>query len=77
MTTLQKTSKTALVRQMLEQADGTTITAICAATGWQPHSARAALSVLRKTGTRVERLAKEDGEATSRYRLTPAVEATQ
>ena len=52
---------------LLRRPVGASVAEIVAATGWQPHSARAALSGLRKRGMRVERLIGE-GRA-SRYRI--------
>lgn len=43
-------SKQAQVIALLERPEGVTLEAIVAATGWQPHSARAVLSGLRKSG---------------------------
>jgi hypothetical protein len=47
---------------MLACPQGATLEAICKATGWQPHSARAALSGLRKAGATIEREALVDGK---------------
>ena len=46
------------------------LAAIVAATGWQAHSARAALTGLRQQGHAIER-SKLDGE--TRYAITSAV----
>jgi hypothetical protein len=43
--------KTDRVPAMLARPQGATLEAICEATGWQPHSARAVLSGMRKSGT--------------------------
>lgn len=51
----------------LRRRNGARLDEITAATGWQPHSARAILSGLRKAGHAVVRTREEDG--TSRYRL--------
>lgn len=64
MTKTQKITKTTLLRQLLEQGGGATLDEICAATGWQAHSARAALTGLRKGGATVERVASADGQPT-------------
>ena len=63
-----KKTKTAKVQAMLQRPSGATLGAICKATGWQPHSARAALSGLRKTGLQIERTTRE-GSAASVYRI--------
>ncbi len=61
-------SKQALVTDMLSQADGATLDAIVTATGWLPHTARAALTRLRKHGFTIER-EPSDGAKTSHYRI--------
>ncbi len=62
-------TKTARVRAMLEQPGGASLDAICAATGWQPHSVRAALSGLRKVGCVIERTPDPDKAGGSIYRI--------
>ncbi|GGL50726.1 DUF3489 domain-containing protein [Wenxinia marina] len=64
-------TKAAQVRDLLTRPEGATLADLCAATGWQPHSARAALSRLRKDGTAIERTAGESGAA-SIYRIAAA-----
>lgn len=64
------TSKQATIAAMLRQRNGTTITELMAATGWQSHSIRAALTGLRKAGHQIERLRDATGEA--RYLATTA-----
>jgi hypothetical protein len=60
---------------MLVRPQGASLDAICKATGWQAHSARAVLSGLRKAGHRIERQAPGEGEdGSSVYRITPAPE---
>ncbi|MBI1218209.1 MAG: DUF3489 domain-containing protein [Rhodobacteraceae bacterium] len=61
-------TKTETVRRMLATEAGASLAAICAATGWQAHSARAALSGLRKAGCAIERTKSTDGETA--YRIT-------
>ena len=51
----RKGSKRALVIAMLEADSGATIDALIAATGWLPHTTRAALTGLRKRGYAIER----------------------
>jgi DNA-binding transcriptional regulator PaaX len=55
---------------MLQARSGASLSRLREATGWQPHSVRAALSRLRKAGYTIERRepAKPGGEA--RYRIT-------
>ena len=62
-------SKTSLILGMLQQAGGTTLKQMVQATGWLPHTTRAALTGLRKKGHAIER-SKVDGE--TRYAITLA-----
>ena len=64
-------TKTQLLRALLERPAGASLGEICTATGWQAHSARAAISGLRKSGVDVT-LGEgvEGGER--RYRVMPA-----
>jgi len=61
-------SKAEQLRALLERPDGATIDEICATLLWQKHSARAAISTMRKAGHAVERAPGSDG--ISHYRLT-------
>ncbi len=58
------------LRAMLSRPQGASLDAICKATGWQPHSARAAISGLRKAGHEIERSAATNGKPGSVYRIT-------
>jgi hypothetical protein len=60
-------SKIALVIKLLTAARGATLDALVKATGWLPHTTRAALTGLRKRGYRIEK-ARGDDDAT-RYRI--------
>ena len=60
-----------IAKKLLARARGATIAEIQAATGWQPHSARAFLSSLRKAGQVLAKEERKSGETS--YRLTPAV----
>ncbi len=60
-------SKQALVITMLSSESGATIDALIAATGWLPHTTRAALTGLRKRGFAIERARGEDN--ITRYSL--------
>jgi hypothetical protein len=53
-------SKTARVLTLLSRAEGATLPEITKLTGWQPHSARAALTGFRKKGHTVERTKRDD-----------------
>ena len=63
--TPRPTSKQATIAAMLRQRNGTTITELMAATGWQSHSIRAALTGLRKAGHQIER--QRDVSGATRY----------
>lgn len=52
--------------KLLKRKSGATILQIQSAFGWQPHTARAALSTLRKAGTAIER---SDTDKGSVYRI--------
>ncbi|MCL5778862.1 DUF3489 domain-containing protein [Limibaculum sp. FT325] len=67
--TTKTPTKVQQVQAMLKARRGTTLSALCEATGWQKHSVRAALSGLRKKGVTIERQppAKPGDEA--RYRI--------
>lgn len=69
-----KSTKIDKIRSLMERPSGVTLDAICKATGWQPHSARAAISGLRKTGHEIERT-PGDASAGSIYRIIVTAEA--
>ena len=60
-------AKTAAVLALLEREQGATLAELIAATGWLPHTTRAALTGLRKKGHVIER--SKRGEETC-YRIT-------
>lgn len=62
----KRPSKTEMVLALLKRKDGATLDELVEATGWLPHTARAALTGLKKKGHAIER-AKVD--AVSRYTL--------
>jgi DNA-binding transcriptional regulator PaaX len=62
-------TKLEMVHALLAKSEGASLATICAATGWQAHSARAALSGLRKAGYTLER---SQDPAGSIYRITAA-----
>ena len=70
-----KQTKIAKVQALLERPAGVRLDAICNSTGWQPHSARAALSGLRKAGHVIERVPDDSKTGASVYRIVPAPEA--
>ena len=63
-------SKLALVIEHLQRADGVTIIDLTQATGWLPHTTRAALTGLRKRGYAVIR--ERIGAGASVYRIADA-----
>jgi hypothetical protein len=63
-------SKLALVIEHLQRADGATILDLTQATGWLPHTTRAALTGLRKRGYAVVR--ERIGAGGSVYRISDA-----
>jgi DNA-binding IclR family transcriptional regulator len=68
-------SKTAHVLTMLARPKGASLDALCKATGWQPHSTRAALSGLRKSGHVIERTPGNGTGGGSVYRITTETQA--
>lgn len=60
-------TKIGKVIKLLERKQGATLDQIVKATGWQPHTARAALTGLKKKGHAIER---EKVDGTSLYRIT-------
>ena len=62
-------SKTSTILGMLQHEGGTTLEEMVRATGWLPHTARAALTGIRKKGHDVIR-SKVDGE--TRYAIVAA-----
>lgn len=53
-------TKTATVQKMLRRTGGATLAEITTVTAWQPHSARAYLSGLRKRGELLRRDVRKD-----------------
>ena len=68
-------TKAAILRKLLSRKSGADLAALQAATGWQPHSVRAAMSGLRKAGHTIDRAdpAKPGGGAI--YRITGGPES--
>ncbi len=69
ITTKTKPSATKLdtILKLLGHKNGATLPALEKATGWQPHSVRAALTGLRKKGHAIERA--KDGKGATVYRV--------
>jgi len=64
-----KAARPAQLRKLLARKSGATIGQIQSAFGWQPHTARSAISGLRKAGEMVER---SDAEKGAVYRIVSA-----
>ncbi len=60
-------TKSETIRKLLARKGGASISQLQAATDWQPHSVRAALSGLRKNGAEVTRATNAKGVTV--YRL--------
>lgn len=72
--TSKPATKTALVRKLLSRKAGADLPALETATGWQPHSVRAALSGLRKAGYTIDRLPPKTNGGPAIYRITGSPE---
>jgi hypothetical protein len=66
-------SKQALVISLLSRAKGATLDQLVAATGWLPHTTRAALTGLRKKGHAVEKSKNASGQTVYRIENAAAV----
>ena len=64
-------TKRALIVSLMGRDGGATLDDLIAATGWLPHTTRAALTGLRKSGFAITRCRNDDGRA-SIYRIGPA-----
>ena len=53
-------TKAMTVISLLQRDQGATLAELVAATGWQPHTTRAALTGLRKKGHAIERRKRDD-----------------
>ena len=63
-------SKITAVTALLSRPGGATLDELMGATGWQPHTTRAALTGLKKKGHTIDR---ERVDGTGRYRIRNAV----
>ena len=70
-------TKTAILRKLLSRKAGADLAALQSATGWQPHSVRAALSGLRKAGYSIERPDPAKPDNGPVYRITGGQESVQ
>ena len=66
-----RTSKKATIEALVRRSEGAAITELTAATGWQEHSVRAALTGLRKAGHVIARERCDD--SATRYRIAEVV----
>ncbi len=62
-----KPTKIETILKQLRRPNGASIVQLQKATGWQPHSVRAALKWLRKKGHNIER--DKDTKGVTRYRV--------
>ena len=63
----RRPSKKATIEALVLRKEGAVIADLMAATGWQEHSIRAALTGLRKAGRTISRV--RDDRGTTRYRI--------
>lgn len=70
-------TKAAILRKLLSRKAGADLAALQSATGWQPHSIRAALSGLRKAGYGIDRTDPAKPGAGAVYRITSGPEGTR
>jgi hypothetical protein len=66
-------TKSATVRRLLVRDGGATLEEMIAATGWQPHSCRAFLTGIRKSGDAVIKFELTDGRTA--WRVSKEAEA--
>ena len=67
-------TKTATVQRLLKRKSDATLASLQKATGWQPHSVRAALSTLHKAGYTINKLPPKTGGGAVIYRITATPE---
>jgi len=65
----ERQSKIDGVTGLLRREEGATLAEIVELTGWQPHTARAALTGLRKKGHAIERTQRDEASC---YRIVEA-----
>ncbi len=66
-------SKQALLVELLSRPEGASLNDLTGATGWLPHTTRAALTGLRQSGYAITRTRAEDNRTI--YHLAPPAEA--
>ena len=62
-----KPTKIETILKLLQRANGASLAQLQKATGWKPHSVRAALTGLRKTAHNIER--DKNTKGVTRYRI--------
>ncbi len=70
-------TKTTILRKLLSRRSGADLAALQSATGWQPHSVRAALSGLRKAGYTIDRANPVRAGNGPIYRITDSPEGAR
>ena len=70
-------TKAGILRRLLTRKAGADLAALQSATGWQPHSVRAALSGLRKAGYGIDRTNPAKPGDTAIYRISSHPEGLQ
>ena len=71
--TFRAGTKQALIAGLLEREQGATLDELIAATGWLPHTTRAALTGLRRKGCTLAKSTREGGKTA--YRIMPPDQA--
>ncbi|WP_335948452.1 DUF3489 domain-containing protein [Salipiger bermudensis] len=64
-----KETKRDLLRKLLTRKSGADLAALQKATGWKPHTGRAALSTLRKAGYSIDRQPPRTKQGGAVYRI--------
>lgn len=71
----KRQTKTAKVLALLERAEGATLDKLIAATGWLPHTARAAMTGLKKKGHVIA--SDKPADSVRTYRIAQAADLTR
>ena len=69
-----RSTKQALILGLLQRPEGASLADLVAATGWLPHTTRAALTRLRQAGHVLDKITSEAGAV---YRIAPAPRAAR
>ena len=65
-------TKQALILGLLQREEGASLAELVAATGWLPHTTRAALTRLRQSGHELQKEKRDTGETAYRIAARPA-----